>query len=149
MARKIFCIVVTLVCCWSFAWSWGGPTHKFINMQAMKHLPPSCPFFSNNAQWISDHAVDADNRKSTDPTEAPKHFIDIENYPEFAARTLSHNYDTLVAKHGLCSLQPIWGIMSAMLISPFMSLQTTMEGKPATTEFTADTSRRCLQRIVI
>ncbi len=88
------------VLCFSFAWGWGGPTHKFINMQAMKHLPPTCPFFANNAQWISDHAVDADNRKSSDPTEAPKHFIDIEDYPEFATRTLSHSYDTLVALHG-------------------------------------------------
>lgn len=100
MARKFFYIAAVLVLCSSFAWSWGGPTHKFINMQAMKHLPASCPFFANNAQWISDHAVDADNRKSSDPTEAPKHFIDIEDYPEFAAGTLSHNYDTLVAKHG-------------------------------------------------
>ncbi len=101
MARRIFCIAGVIAFSFSFAWSWGGPTHKFINMQAMKHLPASCPFFANNAQWISDHAVDADNRKSSDPTEGPKHFIDIENYPEFATRTLSHNYDTLVAKHGL------------------------------------------------
>jgi|GEM_PF-491009 len=100
MARKMFNIVTALVLCSSLAWSWGGTTHKFINLQAIKHLPSSCPFFANNAQWISDHAVDADNRKNSDPTEAPKHFIDIENYPEFATRTLSHNYDTLVAKHG-------------------------------------------------
>ncbi len=90
-----------LVFYFSFAWSWGGPTHKFINKEAAIHLPPSFPFFANNIQWISDHAADADNRKSSDPTEAPKHFIDIEDYPEFATGTLSHNYDTLVAKHGL------------------------------------------------
>ncbi len=100
MAHRICFIAVVIVIYSSFAWGWGGPTHKFINMQAMKHLPASCPFFANNAQWISDHAADADNRKSSDPTEAPKHFIDIEDYPEFATGTLSHNYDTLVAKHG-------------------------------------------------
>jgi len=70
-------------------------------MQALKHLPPSFPFFANNISWISQHAVDPDNRKGSDPNEAPKHFIDIEDYPEFATHTLSHNYDTLVAKHGL------------------------------------------------
>jgi Abnormal spindle-like microcephaly-assoc'd, ASPM-SPD-2-Hydin/S1/P1 Nuclease/Secretion system C-terminal sorting domain len=101
MARRFLCVAGVVVLCFSFAWSWGGATHQFINMQAMKHLPPSFPFFANNAQWISIHAVDADNRKSNDPTEAPKHFIDIEDYPEFATHTLSHNYDTLVAKHGL------------------------------------------------
>ena len=115
MARRIFCMVGVVVLCSSFAWSWGGPTHKFINMQAMKHLPASCPFFANNAQWISDHAADADNRKSSDPTESPKHFIDIEDYPEFATGTLSHNYDTLVAKHGLTTVTKIgvvpWAII--------------------------------------
>ena len=100
MARRILCAAGVIVFCYSFAWSWGGPTHKFINKEAAIHLPTGFPFFANNIQWLSDHAVDADNRKSSDPTEAPKHFIDIENYPEFSTRTLSHNYDTLVAKHG-------------------------------------------------
>src|SRR5271157_3832841 len=98
MARRYLYIVMVLVICSSYAWSWGSATHKFINKEAAIHLPPSFPFFANNIQWISDHAADADNRKSSDPTESPKHFIDIEDYPEFAAGTLSHNYDTLVAK---------------------------------------------------
>ena len=100
MARKIFSIAAVLVLYSSFAWSWGEATHIVINKEAAIHLPASFPFFANNIQWISAHAPDADNRKDSDPTEAPKHFIDIEDYPEFATGTLSHNYDTLVAKHG-------------------------------------------------
>ncbi len=121
MLRKSLLIAIGFVLYTSLALSWGGPTHKFINMQAMKHLPASCPFFANNAQWISDHAVDADNRKSSDPTESPKHFIDIEDYPEFAAGTLSHNYDTLVAKHGLSTVTNI-GVVPWAIIWSFDSL---------------------------
>ena len=101
MFRKYVLTFVFIVACSSPAWSWGGATHKFINKEAAIHLPRSVPFFANNIQWISDHAPDADNRKNSDPNESPKHFIDIEDYPEFATHTLSHNYDTLVSKHGL------------------------------------------------
>jgi hypothetical protein len=99
----------------------GRATHIFINKEAVKHLPPSFPFFANNISWISQHAVDADNRKSNDPTEAPKHFIDIEDYPEFATHTLSHNYDTLVAKHGL-SFVTNAGVVPWSIIWSFDSL---------------------------
>lgn len=33
--------------------------------------------------YLVNHASDADNRRSSDPNEKPKHFIDIDNYPEF------------------------------------------------------------------
>jgi Abnormal spindle-like microcephaly-assoc'd, ASPM-SPD-2-Hydin len=108
-------IGVMLAMCSSFAWSWGEATHIFINKEAGKHLPSPFPFFANNIQWISDHAPDADYRRNTDPTEAPKHFIDIEDYPEFAAGTLSHNYDSLVLIHGLSTVTKIgvvpWSII--------------------------------------
>ena len=117
MARRYLNIVMVLVICSSYAWSWGGTTHKFINKQAAMHLPPSFPFFANNIQWISDHAADADNRKNNDPTESPKHFIDIEDYSEFAAGNLSHNYDTLVAKHGLGTVTSIGTVPWAIIWS--------------------------------
>ncbi|MGA7159746.1 MAG: S1/P1 nuclease [Bacteroidota bacterium] len=121
MVRRLLFMIFVFVRCSSFAWSWGGPTHIFINKQAVVHLPPSFPFFANNIQWISQHAVDADNRKNSDPTESPKHFIDIEDYPEFATRTLSHNYDTLVAKHGL-SFVTNAGVVPWSIIWSFDSL---------------------------
>jgi hypothetical protein len=84
----------------------------------VKHLPASFPFFANNAQWISDHATDADTRKSSDPTEDPKHYIDIEDYPEFAAGTLSHDINVLIALHGSSTVTGIgvvpWAIIWSM-----------------------------------
>ncbi|MDE3059114.1 MAG: T9SS type A sorting domain-containing protein [Bacteroidota bacterium] len=98
--RFLFFLAVALLPA-SQAFSWGSATHKFINKQSVIHLPSSMSLFIQNAQFLSDHASDADIRKSTDKTEAPKHYIDIENYPEFATGTLSHNYDSLVMIHGL------------------------------------------------
>ncbi len=98
--RFIFSSAVILLPA-SQAFSWGSQTHKFINEHSVVHLPPSMSLFINNSQFLRDHAPDADTRKSSDPTESPKHFIDIEDYPEYATGTLSHNYDSLVQAHGL------------------------------------------------
>lgn len=52
--------------------------------------------------FLTDHASDADYRKDTDPTEGPKHYIDIDNYSEFIATgQIPQNYDSVVALHGL------------------------------------------------
>jgi hypothetical protein len=60
------------------------------------------PFFETWADLLAAHASDADYRKSSDPTEGPKHYIDIDNYAEFISTgTIPQNYDSLVAKHGL------------------------------------------------
>ena len=100
MIQRLCCVLLAAVLLCSTAWSWGGTTHKFINKEAVKHVPSSVTFFANNAQWISDHAVDADNRKNSDPTESPKHFIDIEDYPEFLAGIMPHDINILIAKYG-------------------------------------------------
>ncbi len=53
------------------------------------------------ADTLTAHASDADYRKSTDPTEAPKHFIDIDYYPEFVSTgTIPQDFDSIVAIHG-------------------------------------------------
>jgi len=39
--------------------------------------------FQSWVGFLSNHASDADYRKSSDPTEGPKHYIDIDNYSEF------------------------------------------------------------------
>jgi hypothetical protein len=115
--RFIFCFAVILFPA-SQAFSWGSATHKFINEHSVVHLPPSMSLFINNAQFLRDHAPDADTRKSSDPTESPKHFIDIEDYPEYATGTLSHNYDSLVLKYGISKVTSIgtvpWAAIWAM-----------------------------------
>jgi hypothetical protein len=106
--HRLSCIAVAVMLFCANAWGWGWATHRLINKEAVNHLPRSLGFFINNAQWISDHSVDADDRRSSsNPSEAPKHFIDIEDYPEFKTGTLSHDIKLLIGKYGSSTVTSI------------------------------------------
>jgi hypothetical protein len=93
---KLLCAVIFLVP--SLVLAWGGTGHKIINRNAVIHLPASMQQLIDQQAFLEAHASDADNRKSKDPTESPKHFIDIDTYPNFQNKIL--NYDSLVSKYG-------------------------------------------------
>ncbi|HTY57819.1 MAG TPA: T9SS type A sorting domain-containing protein, partial [Bacteroidota bacterium] len=80
------------------ALGWGQIGHFLINTKAVDNLPPSMSLFINAGSYFGAHASDADYRKGSDPTEAPKHFIDIDWYPAF--QNLSPNADSLVGIYG-------------------------------------------------
>ena len=84
-------------------------------------------FFEDWAGLLAAHASDADNRKSTDPTEGPKHYIDIDNYPEFnATGTIPQNFDLLVSLHGY-SFVIDQGILPWAILNTVDSLQSAFE----------------------
>ncbi len=63
--------------------SWGGTGHYIISLAASNSFNDEMNQFMGWANYLAGHASDADNRKSSDPAEAPKHYIDIDNYTEF------------------------------------------------------------------
>jgi len=68
--------------------AWGFFAHKRINRLAVFTLPPEMMvFFKPNIDYISDHAVDPDMRRYASKNEAPRHYIDLDNYgaPPFDA----------------------------------------------------------------
>ena len=79
---------------------WGSTGHKIINRGGAMELPVEMLGFIQRSSMLADSASNADNRKSSDPTEAPKHFIDIDDYPEFASRAVPHSLDSLILKYG-------------------------------------------------
>ncbi|MFA6542180.1 MAG: T9SS type A sorting domain-containing protein [Bacteroidota bacterium] len=96
--RTIFTILSVLVLSANSLFGWGGNTHKFINKNAVVHLPASMQQFIDQQSFLETHAVDADNRKGSDPTEGPKHFLDIDYYPDY--KHLTHNLDSLILLYG-------------------------------------------------
>lgn len=82
---------------------WGGTAHSIINAGAVTHLPASMKQFIDQKAYFSAHASDADNRKSSYASEAKKHFIDIDYYPNF--KTFTHDYDSAVARYGLSTIE--------------------------------------------
>ncbi|HCT31000.1 MAG TPA: hypothetical protein DIW31_09765 [Bacteroidales bacterium] len=63
--------------------SWGGTGHRKISEYAGLSFNSEMSEFNSWVSYIKEHASDADNRKSTDNSEGPKHYINIDNYSSF------------------------------------------------------------------
>ena len=110
-----------------FFLGWGNVGHKIINYNTILSALPEMEFFEIWADSLEAHASDADARKSWDPDEAPKHYIDIDNYPEFIATgTIPQDFDSLVAIHGL-SFVLDQGILPWAILKTADSLKTSFE----------------------
>ena len=84
---------------------WGTVGHLFINTHAVDDLPASMGQFISLKTYFGNHASDADIRKSSDPNEAPKHFIDIESYPDY--QNLTSRIDSVLAIYGTAKVLDI------------------------------------------
>ena len=83
-----------------FIYGWGANGHKIINRRSTFSLPPSMSFL-NWADSLAAHSSDADYRRNSDSNEATRHYIDIDNYPEFIATgRIPQSLDSLIALHG-------------------------------------------------
>jgi len=80
---------------------WGYTGHYKISERTSKSLGNKIEGFENWMPFIADHSSDPDYRKSWVKAEFPKHFIDIDNYPEFTANgSINHHLDSLTVKYG-------------------------------------------------
>jgi hypothetical protein len=79
--------------------SWGFLVHRTVNQLAIYQLPKKMqPFFYRNIDSIVKYSIRPDQRRSQDPTEAPKHFIDLEAYGDSAAWKMPVTWNEAVAK---------------------------------------------------
>ncbi len=61
--------------------SWGFHAHRLINRMAVFTLPTDIAgFYKDYADYITEHAIDADKRCYVDTAESPRHFIDVDRY---------------------------------------------------------------------
>lgn len=101
---------------------WGYNGHKIMNGMTVFSFPEEMSQFRIWQQLLEQHASDADTRKSTDPSEEPKHYIDIDNYPEFVSTgQISQDFDSLVAIHGYTFVMD-QGILPWAIIAAYDSL---------------------------
>ncbi len=116
----------TLVIAFFFL-GWGYVGHHIINYNTILSALPEMEFFNTWADSLAAHASDADYRKSWDPDEAPKHYIDIDNYPEFIENgTIPQDFDSLVALHGISFVME-QGILPWAIINTADSLESLFE----------------------
>jgi hypothetical protein len=78
--------------------SWGFLVHRVIAQLAVYELPEKIkPFFFTNRAYLVKQSVRPDLRRNTDPTENPKHFIDIEMYGDSAMWKMPTGWDRAVS----------------------------------------------------
>jgi hypothetical protein len=93
---------------------WGFLVHRTSTQLAVYELPkPMRAFFHENLPYIVKYSVRPDQRRNEDSTEAPKHYIDIENFGDSAAWKMPHDYNVAIAKYSSDSLNhngylPYW-----------------------------------------
>jgi len=82
------------------AMSWGFFAHKKINRMAVFTLPEGMiGFYKKHIDYISEHAVDPDKRRYSNPDEAPRHYIDMDHYGKHAYDSVPHQWNKAVMKY--------------------------------------------------
>lgn len=80
--------------------AWGSATHHYIAQNYSKHLPATIDGLKVWDATVDAHVTDPDTRRSSTPGEAPRHFIDVDEYPEFLAGAMPHDRAALEQVHG-------------------------------------------------
>jgi hypothetical protein len=109
--------------------SWGSTGHSKISETSSLSYNQQMQDFLAWVDFLTEHSSDADYRKDTDPTEGPKHYIDIDNYPIFVTNGyIQQSYDSVITIYG----------------STFVIDNGIL---PWATERTFDSLRNCMQRL--
>lgn len=80
---------------------WGDQGHRLVNSTPITLLPePLRGFFERYASVIEGKAMDPDHAKPSDPSEATRHFIDIDLYGPWPFDELPVSFADAVARYG-------------------------------------------------
>ena len=96
--KILFFVLFTMITAQLF--SWGGLGHEVITRLAIEGLPNEMNFIKENVQYLCNHSTDPDKRKSEDPAERNKHYIDIDRYEEFSVGEMITDKAELIELYG-------------------------------------------------
>jgi hypothetical protein len=92
----LLALIIPLLLCSS----WGFFAHQRINNLAIFCLPNGMiSFYKTNVKYITEHAVDPDKRRYADTLEAPRHYLDVENY-ESHIDSIPEKWNDALKKYG-------------------------------------------------
>lgn len=81
--------------------SWGRTGHRVVSLKSALSYNQEMKNFWDWTAYLTTHSSDADARRVTLPNEAPYHYIDIDNFPEFKTTgKISQSYDEMISTHG-------------------------------------------------
>ncbi len=130
MKKKIHNLTFTFIALslWLILSSWGTVGHRKINQHAPASFPSGLNFLKTSWTTIlADNASVADERKQWDNNEAPKHYIDIDNYNEFILYgKIPMSLDSLKNIHGITFILDN-GILPWATIATFDSVKACFQ----------------------
>jgi hypothetical protein len=104
MKKLLFILLFAAISTKCFCWGFFG--HQHINYYAVFLLPPEMMvLYKPNLQFITDHSVDPDKRRYAVAEEAPRHYIDIDNYGTYPYPNLPRKWNDVIAKFGEDTVQ--------------------------------------------
>jgi hypothetical protein len=106
--------------------SWGFFAHKKINQLAVFTLPPDMiGFYKKNIEFITEASCNPDRRRYAVADEAPKHYIDLDDYGDSAVHKLPRFWKDAVLRFGQDTLQA-HGTVPWVINSVFQNLRDAM-----------------------
>ena len=137
MARGLVFLLFSALLLVSFRW--GFFAHQKINNYAVFTLPSEMmPFYKFHIDYLTAEAVRADKRRYADPDEAPRHFIDLELFPD-QLDSIPFYYPDAAAKYSVDSIAS-WGSLPWTLVRVKYQLTKAMreQNEEATLRLSAD-----------
>ncbi|MCX6291882.1 MAG: zinc dependent phospholipase C family protein [Bacteroidetes bacterium] len=110
-------------------YGWGFWGHKKINHMACFTLPPGMVgFYKSHIDFITDHAVDPDNRRYSNKAEPPRHYLDADHYGDHPFDSLPKFWKDAVAKYSEDTLNA-YGINPWYITKMMFSLTESFKDK--------------------
>ncbi len=103
MSRLLKIVLLSVVLLSS---GWGFFAHRKINRLAVFILPPPMiGFYKKNIEYLSETSINPDTRRYAVADEAPRHYIDLDDYGDSAVYKLPRYWNQAVKKIGVDSLE--------------------------------------------
>jgi hypothetical protein len=124
-----FCLsFFALLFLFNTAYGWGDKGHALIARKAVELLPEEMNNFKEWGEYIEDHSSDPDKRKKEDPTEDPKHYIDIDYYREFRNGEMIYDKEILTGIYG-DSIVTEYGVLPWATVEAYNSLVQALKDR--------------------
>ena len=125
--KKLLLSTIALLAMSVLLTSWGSVGHRKISEASSASFNQQMQDFQTWVSFLRDHASDADSRKNSDPTESPKHYIDIDNYADFIAKgRIPQTYDSINSMFGSTTVL-LNGILPWATLNTFDSLRNCFQ----------------------
>lgn len=128
MNKKVLLFLFLVFLPLTLIFSWGEEGHKLISKKAMTLLPDEISGFIQWQNYITEHSVDPDKRRNMDKTEDPKHFIDIDFYPEFMKGKMIEDKNELIKEYGDTTVVKM-GLLPWATIDTYQNLVNALKEK--------------------